>query len=124
MGTLAKIVSLIFEGKKHIVVENNLKKSNFTMIMFIFKIHLIHQIHYKFTRKCWKIMILFGREFLYTKLFHLKEKQKAFEFQLMISLSNCLLLSSAKPIVNKKEVKGMLFVFISTIFQESSFLLS
>ena len=69
-------------------------------------------------------MILFGREFLYTKLFHLKEKQKAFEFQLMISLSNCLLLSSAKPIVNKKEVKGMLFVFISTIFQESSFLLS
>ena len=52
MGTLAKIVSLIFEGKKHIVVENNLKKSNFTMIMFIFKIHLIHQIHYKFTRKC------------------------------------------------------------------------
>ena len=41
MGTLAKIVSLIFEGKKHIVVENNLKKSNFTMIMFIFKIHFL-----------------------------------------------------------------------------------
>lgn len=30
MGPLAKIVSLIFEDKKHILVEKNLKKSHFT----------------------------------------------------------------------------------------------
>lgn len=34
MGTLAKIVSLIFEGKKHILVEKNLKKSHFTTCLF------------------------------------------------------------------------------------------
>ena len=73
-------------------------------------------------------MRLFGSEFLYNEenYFIEEEKQKALEFiSIHDRLSNCLLLSSAKPIVvNKKEVEGMLFVFISTIFQESSFLLS